>query len=79
MAQESACNAGIAGGSGSILSLEKSSGGGYGNPLQYSCLETPMGRRAWWATVRRVIKSGAQLKDACKDLSIAQGTLLNTL
>ena len=31
--------------------------GGSGNPLQYSCLENPMDRRAWWATVRGVTKS----------------------
>ena len=30
---------------------------GNGNPLQYSCLENPMDRGAWWATVHRVIKS----------------------
>ena len=29
----------------------------YGNPLQYSCLENPMDRGAWWATVHRVTKS----------------------
>ena len=28
-----------------------------GNPLQYSCLENPMDRRSWWATVHGVIKS----------------------
>ena len=32
-------------------------GGGHGNPVQYSCLENPMDRRAWWATVHRVAKS----------------------
>ena len=32
-------------------------GGGYGNPLQYSCLENPVDRGAWWATVHRVPKS----------------------
>ena len=30
-----------------------------GNPLQYSCLENPMDRGAWWATVHRVAKSQA--------------------
>ena len=30
---------------------------GLGNPLQYSCLENPMDRGAWWATVHRVAKS----------------------
>ena len=32
-------------------------GGGQGNPLQYSCLENPMNRGAWWATVHGVTKS----------------------
>ena len=31
-------------------------GRGHGNPLQYSCLEEPTDRRAWWATVHRVAK-----------------------
>ena len=35
----------------------RSLGGGHGNPLQYSCLESPMDRGAWWATVHRVAKS----------------------
>jgi len=30
--------------------------GGHGNPLQYSCLENPMDRRAWWAKVHKVAK-----------------------
>ena len=34
-------------------------GEGYGNPLQYSCLENPMGGGAGWATVHRVAKSWA--------------------
>ena len=33
-----------------------------GNPLQYSCLENPMDRGAWWATVLEVAKSWTQLK-----------------
>ena len=36
---------------------------GNGNPLQYSCLENPMYREAWQATVHRVTKSQKQLKD----------------
>ena len=39
------------------LGLGKSPGGGHGNPFQYSCLENPMDRGAWWATVHRVEKS----------------------
>ena len=35
---------------------------GMANPLQYSCLENPMDRGAWWATVLRVAKSQTQLK-----------------
>ena len=38
----------------SILGWGRSSGGGHGNPLQYSCLENSMSRAAWWATVQRV-------------------------
>ena len=34
-----------------------------GNPLQYSCLESPMDRGAWWATAHEVAKSGTQLSD----------------
>ena len=37
-------------------------GEGNGNPLQYFCLENPMDREAWWATVPRVIQSWTQLK-----------------
>ena len=36
-------------------------GRGHGNPLQYSCLENPMDRGAWWATVLRVAKSQTRL------------------
>ena len=42
---------------GLIPGSGKSPGGGYGNPLQYSCLENPKDRGAWWATVHRVAKS----------------------
>ena len=42
---------------GSIPGSGGSLGGGHGNPLQYSCLENPMGRGAWRTTVHRVAKS----------------------
>ena len=42
---------------GSIPGLGRSPGGGHVNPLQYSCLENPMDRGAWQATVPRVTKS----------------------
>ena len=41
----------------SIPGLEGSPGEGHGNPLQYSCLENPMDREGWLATVHRVAKS----------------------
>ena len=47
---------------GSILGSGRSPGGGNGNPLQYSCLENPMGRGAWRATVHRVAKIQIRLK-----------------
>ena len=37
----------------SVPGLGTYPGGGHGNPLQYSCLENPMVRGAWWATVQR--------------------------
>ena len=40
-----------------IPRLRRSPGGEQGNPLQYSCLENPMGRGAWLGTVPRVTKS----------------------
>ena len=43
--------------------LGKSPGEGNGNPLQYSCLENPMDRGAWWVTVHGVTKSWTQLSD----------------
>ena len=47
---------------GSIPGLKRSPGGGNGNPLQSSCLENPMDRGDWWATVHRVAKSWTRLK-----------------
>ena len=56
----SACNAGDL---GSIPGLGRSPGEGNGNPLQYSCLENPMDRGAWWAIVHGVTKSWTGLSD----------------
>ena len=47
---------------GSIPRLGRSPGEGNGNPLQYSCLENPMDKEAWQATVHG-IKSQTQLSD----------------
>ena len=46
---------------GSIPGLGRSPEGGHGTPLQYSCLENPMDRGAWWAIVRGVTISGTRL------------------
>ena len=45
-------NAGDMRNMGSVPESGRFPGGGHGNPLQYSCLENPMDRGAWWATVR---------------------------
>ena len=50
-------NAGDIKDAGSIPGSGRSPGDGNGNPLQYSCLENPMDRGAWWATVHGVTKS----------------------
>ena len=55
--KESACNAVAAGDAGSIPGLGRCPGGGHGNPLQYSCLENPMDRGTWQATVHGVADS----------------------
>ena len=61
--EESACNAGDTEDAGLIPGLGRSSGGGNGNPFQYSCLENPLDKRAWWSTVHRVAKSQTHLSD----------------
>ena len=58
--KESACNAGDL---GSIPGLGRSPREGNDNPLQYTCLENPMGRGAWQATVQGVTKNWTQLND----------------
>ena len=47
---------------GLILGLGRSLGGGHDYPLQYPCLESPMNRGAWRATVLRVAESRTRLK-----------------
>ena len=55
-------NAGEVKDEGLIPGLGRSPAGEHGNPLQYSGLENPMDRGAWWATVHGVTKSQTQLK-----------------
>ena len=56
MVKNPPANAGDVKDTGLIPRLERS-GEGNGNPLQYSCLENPMDRGAWWPTAHRVAKS----------------------
>ena len=57
--QQFACDVG---GPGLIPGSGRPPGGGYGNPLQYSCLQNPMERGAWWATDHGVTKNWTRLK-----------------
>ena len=47
---------------GKILRSGRSPEGGHGNPLQYPCLDDPVDRGAWWASVHRLAKSWTLLK-----------------
>ena len=55
---------------GFIFNLGRSAGEGNGNPLQFSCLENPMDRGDWQATVHGVAKSWAQLSKQQQPLLI---------
>ena len=54
-------SAGDTGDVGSIPGSRRSPGEGHDNPLQYSCLENPMDRGAWWATVHGITKNQTRL------------------
>ena len=60
MAKNPPANAGDIRDAGLIPGLERSPGERHGNPLQQSCLETPMDRGAWKTMVHRVEKSRAK-------------------
>ena len=62
MAKNLPANAGDVRDEGSIPGSRRSTGGGHGNPLQYSCLEDPMDRGAWWVAVHGITKSRTRLK-----------------
>ena len=55
--KESVCNAGDTGDMGSVPGFRSFPGGEHGNPVQYSCLENPRDRGAWWAIIHGVIES----------------------
>ena len=65
----STCNAGDP---GSIPGLGRSTGEGKGNPLQYSCLENPMDRGAWQATVH----GGHKKLDITKPLTLSKNCMV---
>ena len=67
---------------GSITGSGISPGGGHGKPFHYSCLENPMDRGAWWATVHRVAQSWALLKQLsvlCCSVALSYPTLCDPL
>ena len=70
----SACSAGDP---GSIPASGRSPGEGNSNPLQYSCLENPMDRGAWWAIVHGVPKSQTRLSDFTFTFSFTPNTQHN--
>ena len=63
MVKNPPANSGDARDAGSIPGSGRSPAVGNDNPFQYSCLENPLGRGAWQATVHGVAKSPIQLSD----------------
>ena len=63
MVKNSPANAGDVSDASSTPGSGRTPGGGHGNSLQYSCLENPMDRGAWWATVHGVTRSRTRLSD----------------
>ena len=72
MVKNPPANAGNTRDTGLIPGWGRSPGGGHGNPLQYSCLENPMDRGAWLATVHGVTKSQTRLKQLSTHTSVYQ-------
>ena len=69
--KESDCDEGA---KSSIPGSERYSGGGHGNLLQHSCVDNPMGRGAWRATVHGVTKSQTGLKRLSKHACTPEGS-----
>ena len=78
MGEESVCSAGDTGDVGLISGLGRSPAGGNGNPLQYSCLEKPMGSGVWRATAHRIARSWTQLKQLSTH-NLKKMKIINTL
>ena len=76
VSKESTCNAGEA---GLIPGSGRSPGEGNGNPLQYSCLENPMDRRVWQATVHEVARVRHDLMTKPPQCCYTELTIVDTL
>ena len=61
--REFACSTGDSQDAGSVPELRRSPGEGKDNPLQYSYLENPTDKGAWWATVHGVARSWTRLSN----------------
>ena len=59
--------------SSNIVGHSDAIGEGDGNPLQYSCLESPLDRGAWWAAVHRVAQSWTRLKQLNMHACVGEG------
>ena len=86
MAKNPPASAGDIRGMGLILGLGRCPGGGRGTPPQHSCLETPMDRGAWRATVHGVARVGRDWRGAgqafattLQSWAVTAGPLLATL
>ena len=75
--KESTCNSGDGGDVGLIPGWERSPGRGYGNPLQYSCLENPMDRGLWLAvhSITKSLTSDLAHTDALRQLKYDSGNM----
>ena len=75
--KEPTCQYGDVRDMGSTPGSGRSPGGGHSNPLQCSCLENPMDRRAWWATVHGVPKRQMRLKGCSTHACILMNTFVS--
>ena len=70
--KNSPANAGGVKDMGWICGSRRYPGGGHGSPLQYSCLENPLDRGAWWAIVHRAAKNQTRLKQLSTHTHLTQ-------
>ena len=78
MVKNLTANAGDVGDKGWIPGSGRFPGGGNGNPLQYSCLENPMDREAWQATIHGITKVGHDWPRACLCTHVSMHTHTHT-